>query len=52
MVRRSIVWTRTADLGYFNIFYKTTNSQILVLAFWDNRQNPKELLSYLDMIDT
>lgn len=39
--------TRVASLGNFSIYYKITNEQIIVSAFWDNRQNPKKLLKIL-----
>ena len=34
-------------MGHFSINYKITPDQIIVLAFWDNRQNPKKLLKAL-----
>lgn len=39
--------TRVASLGNFSIYYKITNEQIIVSAFWDNRQNPKKHLKIL-----
>src|SRR5690554_1331197 len=36
--------TRIASLGHFSIFYKVTKEEILITAFWDNRQDPKKLL--------
>jgi hypothetical protein len=30
-------------MGHFSLYYKITDKFIIVLAFWDNRQNPKEL---------
>ncbi|RXP44319.1 type II toxin-antitoxin system RelE/ParE family toxin [Lutibacter sp. HS1-25] len=39
---------RVASLKNFSIYYKVTDEQILVTAFWDNRQNPKKLLKILD----
>lgn len=39
--------TRVASLGNFSIFYKVTDTQIIISAFWDNRQNPKKLLNIL-----
>lgn len=35
---------RVATLGNFSIFYKATDDQILITAFWDNRQDPDRLL--------
>ncbi|HSJ66702.1 MAG TPA: type II toxin-antitoxin system RelE/ParE family toxin [Anditalea sp.] len=39
--------TRIAALGHFSIVYKLTEDKIWVLAFWDNRQDPKKLYQYL-----
>ena len=36
-----------AALGHFSIYYKFTKDQIIVTAFWDNRQDPKSLLDLL-----
>lgn len=38
---------RVASLGNFSIFYKITDEQIIISAFWDNRQDPKKLLKLL-----
>ena len=38
---------RVASLRNFSIYYKITGTQILVTAFWDNRQDPKKLLKIL-----
>lgn len=38
---------RVASLDNFNIFYKVTDNHIIISAFWDNRQNPQELLDIL-----
>ncbi len=38
---------RVASLGNFSIYYKITNTQIIISAFWDNRQDPKKLLEVL-----
>ena len=34
---------RTSTLGHHNIFYQTTSNELIIMAFWDNRQNPKKL---------
>ena len=34
-------------MGHFSIYYKITTDQIIVLAFWDNRQSPKKLFKAL-----
>lgn len=39
--------TRVASLGNFSIFYKVTDDEILITAFWDNRQDPNKLLRIL-----
>jgi len=39
--------TRVASIGNFSIFYKVTKDEILITAFWDNRQDPKKLLQVL-----
>ncbi len=38
---------RVASLRNFSIYYKITDKQIIVTAFWDNRQDPKKLLKIL-----
>jgi len=38
---------RVASLKNFSIYYKVTDKQIIVTAFWDNRQDPKKLLKIL-----
>lgn len=35
---------RESAMGHFSLFYKITPDQIIVIAFWDNRQEPKKLL--------
>ena len=42
--------TRVATMGHYSIFYKATNDQIIITAFWDNRQDPKKLLDALHKI--
>jgi len=39
--------TRVASIGNFSIFYLVTKDEILITAFWDNRQDPKKLLRIL-----
>ncbi|MEO8532183.1 MAG: type II toxin-antitoxin system RelE/ParE family toxin, partial [Flavobacterium sp.] len=34
---------RTSTLGHYNIFYKINSKELIIMAFWDNRQNPKAL---------
>lgn len=38
---------RVATLGNFSIYFKVTDNQVIVTAFWDNRQNPEKLLKIL-----
>lgn len=38
---------RVASMGNFSIYYKVTNEQIIITAFWDNRQDTKKLLKIL-----
>lgn len=39
--------TRALSLGHYSIFYKRIDSTLIITAFWDNRQNPKRLLAFL-----
>ncbi len=39
---------RVASMGNFSLFYKFNETQIIVMAFWDNRQNPKKLNDLLE----
>ncbi len=39
--------TRHAAMGNFSIFYKIVSDQIVVTAFWDNRQDPEKLLELI-----
>jgi plasmid stabilization system protein ParE len=39
--------TRVSAIGHFSIFYKLTETQLIITAFWDNRQNPKKLLALI-----
>jgi plasmid stabilization system protein ParE len=38
---------RVASLGNFSIYYKISGNSIIIIAFWDNRQNPISLLGIL-----
>jgi len=46
-VKTSFQDIRTTTLGHYNIFYKITAKELIVVAFWDNRQNPKTLSKML-----
>lgn len=39
--------TRVAAMGHYSIFYQVTEKEIIITAFWDNRQNPKKLLNLI-----
>lgn len=39
--------TRVISLEHFSIFYEIIDDKIIVISFWDNRRNPKELLTML-----
>jgi plasmid stabilization system protein ParE len=36
--------TRISAMGHFSILYKIAEEQLIITAFWDNRQDPKKLL--------
>jgi plasmid stabilization system protein ParE len=42
---------RVSVMGKFSIYYKATISEIIVVAFWDNRQDPDKLLEILSKTD-
>ncbi|WP_158602506.1 type II toxin-antitoxin system RelE/ParE family toxin [Proteiniphilum sp. X52] len=35
---------RILPIKHYSILYKIEGSRILIMAFWDNRQNPQKLL--------
>lgn len=39
--------THAISLGHYSILYKIFDSKIIIIGFWDNRQQPKKLLLYL-----
>jgi len=39
--------TRVTSLGNYSIYYKIKGEEIIVSAFWDNRQDQKKLLKIL-----
>lgn len=39
--------THITAISHFSIYYKTTDTNIIITAFWDNRQDPKKLLELL-----
>ena len=38
---------RVSSIGQFSIYYLITDSQLIVVAFWDNRQDPNKVLELL-----
>ena len=38
---------RSISLGHYSIIYKKEIGKIIITAFWDNRQDPQNLLDYL-----
>ncbi|WP_031426464.1 type II toxin-antitoxin system RelE/ParE family toxin [Flavimarina sp. Hel_I_48] len=38
---------RSISMGHYSIIYKIAAEAIIIIAFWDNRQNPKKLLNFL-----
>jgi plasmid stabilization system protein ParE len=38
---------RGISLGHYSIYYKHTTTQITIVAFWDNRQEPVKLLNFI-----
>ena len=34
-------------LGHFSLYYTFSENEIIIVAFWDNRQDPKKLLKQL-----
>jgi plasmid stabilization system protein ParE len=45
--RTSFPETRVSAIGHFSIFYKTTKTQLIITAFWDNRQDLKRILKII-----
>lgn len=39
--------TRVVSLGNFSVYYKVSDEQVIITAFWDNRQDPHKLLEIL-----
>ena len=39
--------TRVSAMGHFSILYKVTENQLIITAFWDNRQDPKKLIEII-----
>lgn len=39
--------TRESAMGHFSIYYKLTKDKLIITAFWDNRQDSKNLLEII-----
>ncbi len=39
--------SRVAAMGHFSIFYQIKTDQLIIIAFWDNRQDPRRLLALI-----
>lgn len=39
--------TRESALSHYSIYYKLIKDQLIITAFWDNRQDPKKLLKVI-----
>lgn len=39
--------TREAAMGNFSVYYKNSETQIIITSFWDNRQDPEKLIKLL-----
>ena len=46
-ISTNIIDVRASTLGDYTIFYKITDKELIIVAFWDNRQNPKKLFNLL-----
>ena len=40
--------TRESAMGHFSLYYKLTPDQLIITAFWDNRQDPKKILEIIE----
>lgn len=40
--------TKVSAMGHFSIFYKFTDHQLIITAFWDNRQDSKKVFDLLE----
>ena len=39
--------TRMSGMGHFSLFYNVTHNSIIIVAFWDNRQDHNELYNLI-----
>ena len=40
---------RVSSMGHFSLYYKINETELIVVAFWDNRQDPKKLLEKIKL---
>ena len=40
---------RLVSLGHYSILYKFDTQKIIIIGFWDNRQDPNRLLRFLQI---
>ncbi|MAY83803.1 MAG: plasmid stabilization protein [Flavobacteriales bacterium] len=45
--KTNIPESRICVLGHYSIIYKVQKTQIYIMAFWDNRQDPRKLRELL-----
>lgn len=45
-IKTSFPDIRASTLGHYNIFYKSTSTELIIVAFWDNRRIQKHFLKY------
>lgn len=45
--RSEIPNVHESAMGHFSIYYQYTHDTIIVMAFWDNRQDPASLLELI-----
>jgi len=46
-VRSDFKSVRIVSLGHYSILYKIEEQKIIIVGFWDNRQDPDKLLRYI-----
>lgn len=38
---------RAISMGHYSILYKIIQPKVIIMGFWDNRQDPEKLLKFL-----
>lgn len=41
--------SRISVMGNFSIVYKISDGRVIIIAFWDNRQEPEKLLEIISL---